>query len=196
MNQITSRIKFSLGVLTATLVLTSQLPKADAGLTPKVIKDKLGELEVSWSWNPEESGSGNPLLRNWLVTLETKNSSNNWEVKLGVRHIETPHTKLDEREGDFVATDYTFRKNEFGRVISDSFPTSHRPVHRDFYTFSFYRSMAPQNTVIRLTGVHVHVPEPTSTLSLLALGTLGAASTLKRKLKPSQSIKKETTKVG
>ncbi|REJ38843.1 MAG: PEP-CTERM sorting domain-containing protein [Microcystis flos-aquae TF09] len=37
------------------------------------------------------------------------------------------------------------------------------------------------------------VPEPTSTLSLLALG---AASTLKRKLKPSQSTEKETTKVG
>ncbi|MCZ8026667.1 MAG: PEP-CTERM sorting domain-containing protein [Microcystis sp. LE19-10.1B] len=28
------------------------------------------------------------------------------------------------------------------------------------------------------------VPEPTSTLSLVALVTLGAASTLKRKLKP------------
>ena len=40
------------------------------------------------------------------------------------------------------------------------------------------------------------VPEPTSTLSLLALGTLGAASTLKRKLKPSKSTGKETTKVG
>jgi predicted Ser/Thr protein kinase len=40
------------------------------------------------------------------------------------------------------------------------------------------------------------VPEPTSTLSLLALGTLGAASTLKRKLKSSQSTEKETTKVG
>ncbi len=40
------------------------------------------------------------------------------------------------------------------------------------------------------------VPEPSSTLSLLALGTIGAASTLKRKLKPSQSIEKETTKVG
>ncbi len=40
------------------------------------------------------------------------------------------------------------------------------------------------------------VPEPTSTLSILALGTLGAASTLKRKLKlkPSQSTEKETTK--
>ncbi|MFM6321412.1 MAG: PEP-CTERM sorting domain-containing protein [Microcystis sp.] len=42
----------------------------------------------------------------------------------------------------------------------------------------------------------VKVPEPTSTLSILALGTLGAASTLKRKLKPSQSTEKETTKVG
>jgi hypothetical protein len=40
------------------------------------------------------------------------------------------------------------------------------------------------------------VPEPTSTLSLLALGTLGAASTIKRQLKPSKSTEKETTKVG
>ena len=194
MNQITSRIKFSLGVLTATLVLTSQLPKADAGLTPTVIKDTLTELKVSWSWNPEESGLGNPLLRNWVVTLATNNSSNNWGVKLGVKHIETPHPKLDEREGASVDKDYTFSKNDFGVVISDSFSTSHPPVHRDFYTFSFDRSMAPSNTVIRLTGVHV--PEPTSTLSLLALGTLGAASTLKRKLKSSKSTGKETTKVG
>ena len=44
--------------------------------------------------------------------------------------------------------------------------------------------------------VATRVPEPTSTLSLLALGTIGAASTLKRKLKPSQSTEKETTKVG
>ncbi|MDJ0545043.1 MAG: PEP-CTERM sorting domain-containing protein, partial [Microcystis sp. M53601_WE4] len=40
------------------------------------------------------------------------------------------------------------------------------------------------------------VPEPTSILGLLALGTLGAASTLKRKLKPSKSTEKETTKIG
>ena len=37
------------------------------------------------------------------------------------------------------------------------------------------------------------VPEPTSTLSFLAIGTLGAASTLKRQLKPS---KKDETKVS
>ena len=42
----------------------------------------------------------------------------------------------------------------------------------------------------------VKSPEPSSLLSLLALGTLGAASTLKRKLKPSKSTEKETTKVG
>jgi hypothetical protein len=39
------------------------------------------------------------------------------------------------------------------------------------------------------------VPEPCSSFGLLALGTLGAASTLKRKLKPSKSAEKETTKV-
>ena len=40
------------------------------------------------------------------------------------------------------------------------------------------------------------VPEPTSTLGILALGTLGAASTLKRQLKSSKSSEKETTKVS
>jgi len=41
----------------------------------------------------------------------------------------------------------------------------------------------------------VAVPEPSS-LGFLALGTLGAASTLKRKLKPSKSSEKETTKIS
>ncbi len=40
------------------------------------------------------------------------------------------------------------------------------------------------------------VPEPNSTLSLLALGTLGVALTLKRKLKPSKSAEKELEKVS
>jgi len=40
------------------------------------------------------------------------------------------------------------------------------------------------------------IPEPTSTIGLLAIGTLGAASTLKRKLKSSRSTQKETTRVG
>ena len=40
------------------------------------------------------------------------------------------------------------------------------------------------------------VLEPTSILSLIALGTLGAASTLKRKLKSSKSADKELEKVS
>ncbi len=43
---------------------------------------------------------------------------------------------------------------------------------------------------------NAHIPEPSSILSLLALGTLGAASTLKRKLKPSKSLEKELEKLS
>ncbi|MDB9391341.1 pepsin/retropepsin-like aspartic protease family protein [Microcystis aeruginosa] len=50
--------------------------------------------------------------------------------------------------------------------------------------------------ILDLNFFTVKVPEPTSTLGLLALGTLGAASTLKRQLKPSKSTEKETTKVS
>ena len=47
-------------------------------------------------------------------------------------------------------------------------------------------------------GAHisVNVPEPNSLIGLAVLSTLGAASTLKRQLKPSKSTEKETTKVG
>jgi hypothetical protein len=41
----------------------------------------------------------------------------------------------------------------------------------------------------------VSIPEPSSILGILALGTLGTASTLKRKLKSSRSSQEETTKV-
>jgi hypothetical protein len=46
-----------------------------------------------------------------------------------------------------------------------------------------------------ITPKLVSTPEPTSALSLLALGTLGAASALKRK-QNQKSTEKETTKVG
>ncbi|MDB9424543.1 PEP-CTERM sorting domain-containing protein [Microcystis aeruginosa CS-564/01] len=49
---------------------------------------------------------------------------------------------------------------------------------------------------LTLRANHTTTPEPSAILSLLALGTLGAASTLKRQLKPSKSTEKETTKVG
>jgi hypothetical protein len=69
----------------------------------------------------------------------------------------------------------------------------------------FNEALSPDklNTIWRVTptsGNIVYsnpcVPEPSTVLGTLALGTLGAASTLKRKLKPSQSTEKETTKVS
>jgi hypothetical protein len=40
------------------------------------------------------------------------------------------------------------------------------------------------------------IPEPTSTLSLLSLGILGAGATLKRQVKRSHSLEKEPSNVG
>ena len=62
--------------------------------------------------------------------------------------------------------------------------------------FDFCNQTCINGTVRILDVSLVHTPEPTSVLGFLALGTLGAASTLKRQLKPSKSSEKETTKVG
>jgi hypothetical protein len=48
---------------------------------------------------------------------------------------------------------------------------------------------------ISFSATPITVPEPTSTLGFIALGTLGAVSTLKRKLRTAKSPKKEATKV-
>jgi hypothetical protein len=92
----------------------------------------------------------------------------------------------------------------FGDADEDSFhdfPTRHDADKNHFWFADLYlvELTAPQ-TVTIYNGVRWGwtntVPEPSSVLGLLALGTLGAASTIKRKLKPSQSTEKETTKVS
>ncbi|WP_205127556.1 hypothetical protein [Okeania hirsuta] len=55
--------------------------------------------------------------------------------------------------------------------------------------FDFYTDDRNDDFLIKEIKVAVDVPESTSILSILALGTLGAVSTLKRKLKPSNFIK-------
>ena len=45
-------------------------------------------------------------------------------------------------------------------------------------------------------NLNVHIPEPSFVIGLLSIGTLGGASTLKRKLKLSKSAEKEVEKVS
>jgi len=64
-------------------------------------------------------------------------------------------------------------------------------------TVEFWTGLRPgTENIDALEAVAVATPEPSTFLSLLTLGSLGAASTLKRKLKTFQSTEKETTKVG
>jgi hypothetical protein len=64
----------------------------------------------------------------------------------------------------------------------------------------FVQQVSSPNQFCRTTDDEITcgepVPEPSTIMGLLALGTLGDASTLKRKLKPSKSSEKEPTKVS
>lgn len=104
---------------------------------------------------------------------------------------------------DFYLADYRFNDNSQDYIV-DSWET----VDLSSITGATKLSFAVTSSDIGSFGLNTpayfavdnlvlkSVPEPTSSLSLLALGTLGAASTLKRKLKLSKSPEKETTKVG
>jgi hypothetical protein len=71
-------------------------------------------------------------------------------------------------------------------------------LHSSFSFTVDVTSLADNDIVVTSLAhaISAVVPEPTSTLGILALGTLGAASTLKRQLKSSKSSEKETTKVS
>ncbi len=72
--------------------------------------------------------------------------------------------------------------------------------YQAFYDATSKSYMGCLNFCVTVRNVKlVPVPEPSSTAGLLAIGSfgaLGAASTLKRKLKSSKTSEKETTKVG
>ena len=104
----------------------------------------------------------------------------------------------------FVAVDLVqwLSNNPFTPEIGDTFDVANgvSSLLPGFLFSTSEISFAPFNGQVSFNGLvidgQVVVPETTSTLSLLFLGTLGAASTLKRKLKPSKSKEKELTKVG
>ena len=178
-------------------------------LKPTVIKDELLFLKVEWKGSGLSDQSSPdvlevPNLNNWEILSDTVSpppfvnlvqisdqSLNSWNGEIRVRHKTNPHA--GETAGGQKATLPIFFNNTnvlSGFVTAD---VLHPPKHRDSYRLDWTYTKATDSLTVTLTGVHT--PKPTSTLSLLALGTLGAASTLKRKLKSSQSTEKETTKI-
>jgi hypothetical protein len=88
--------------------------------------------------------------------------------------------------GMFTNASITRSTPDIAYILAAGFPSGGPP----------FNVVALDNLRFNAGGAPEPVPEPSSTLSFLALGTLGAASTLKRKLKPSKSTEKEKTKVG
>jgi hypothetical protein len=73
------------------------------------------------------------------------------------------------------------------------------PNADDSFSISFFCSSGnncSEDTTDDPDIIIASVPEPTSTLSLLSLGILGAGATLKRKVKRSHSTEKEPSNVG
>lgn len=83
----------------------------------------------------------------------------------------------------------------FTEFLDDGQPNS-RTYHVKWYDWSKWNTFQTDSIGFDPTVTITAVPEPTPAFSLLALGILGTATTLKRKLKPSQSTEKEIEKGG
>lgn len=161
----------------------------------RTLKNDKGELqddgEVQWD--------------HLSATLTTDSSGKPFSLNLEGQHVSQPDP-LDAPKGDplkkFVIINNLNLKpqNKFLEAFTEPELHRHNPEdHKDIYKL-IYQAQNDGSVKFQFTGrhvgIHVSTPETSSTLSLLALGTLGAASILKRKLKPSKSSEKETTTVS
>jgi len=89
---------------------------------------------------------------------------------------------------------------KFNEDYSESYSINYdslavRPINNLVIKLNGYGSL-PNDNIITFSGQLFKTPEPTSILSLLSLGILGAGATLKRKVKRSHSLEKEPSNVG
>jgi hypothetical protein len=199
----------SFPVIIASSVLLAKQSLA-VNLTATVQTDTLTKLVVSWTGKGGLDGENitllAPTLTHWevpQVLLNYVGGGNGWSGQVTARHITDPHPELGESGGGSQVT----LPIAFSNVSpppegsppnsgSSSDVVSHPPLHFDSYTltWSFIPEVGNDQLTVTLKGVHT--PEPTSTLSILSLGILGAGATLKRKVKRSHSTEKEPTNVG
>jgi hypothetical protein len=158
--------------------------------------------------NPDlwDGQNGEPTI----ITLQQPNSNLSAsivdDIPNGLRTISfdwgaTGHPEDSPDPFNFFATTFEFKKTAKITYLGDfTAPpsTANFFISNDTFKCSIPTLPPPNDTKIQECGEPVTsyfrvtpVPEPSSTLSLLALGTFfGAASTLKRKLNPPQSTEK------
>jgi hypothetical protein len=152
------------------------------------------------------------FLRYWtgIIAISTQHENESSSAAFGdnlvIKTTSPIIHNIGPHDDDGTGGPFSFGMRALGQlpVIAGPNPaetiTLHPNKHTDSYKAEIVNIQGGQetNSIIswkfELTGVHI--PEPSSTLGFLALGTLGAALTIKRKLKPSQSTEKETTKVS
>ncbi|WP_242034730.1 PEP-CTERM sorting domain-containing protein [Microcystis flos-aquae] len=210
--------KLAINIFASSLILYSLSlcisEESKAGYIGSIIRTDtkpLFKADLFWDLNPQ-NGGGDTIGFHWSVTAREQTQGKiNFPVDLGgsygnnifvsdIKHNIAPH---DE------PTNLTGLQFGLNRVLPSQVQLTdpHEPTnHLDLFKFSYKKfnpgdftdaSFDIKNKSGWVLSVNfTHVPEPSTILSLLALGTLGAASTLKRKLKPSQSTEKETTKVS
>lgn len=127
----------------------------------------------------------------FVPDLRPANGDDTLELFVGVDLTQWLASEFTFDVGDiFSLTDGT--SDEIPGILVGTSPITLGPS--GFQTDNPYN--LPVVAIAPFDGQLVPVPEPTSTLSLLSLGILGAGTTLKRKIKRSNSIEKETTKIG
>lgn len=143
-----------------------------AGLVSTVNTDALSNLDIGWTWNPENAGNDSPSLLNWGVSVSALSLNGiNWDLQLDVRHDANPH--LGDGIPPLTTKNYSFSiASGFGVVINDTFDIVHPSLgHIDRYSFVLNRNVNPANTAMTLTAVH-QIPEPSS---ILLIGLSGGS---------------------
>jgi hypothetical protein len=185
--------KFLLPLFFSSALLSIALGSSEAKAALLVVgtpTDKPLKLDITLKWEPENIDdvyvgdlnhwrvvlgfgdlplTGNPPVGNGIVDPDLD------QLIAQARHKTNPHT--DELDAPFITLPLLVPKSGVSRSTGDSVIHPGPENHRDIYSVTFTRGTG--SSLIRIKGVHT--PEPATNFSLLALSTLGAVSTLKRK---------------
>ena len=164
-------------VLAIVALLGGALGQLQAASIATVNSDTPQNLDISWTWDPEElvilSLTGTEVL-SWLFQFDMELVSDDpmidFRAIVNTGHAVDVHAGAGESGGGAAAQfENGFGASQFGPIIDETMIVPHGS-HEDVYRFTFERGIVPADNLFQLTGSHV--PEP-STLTLASLCLLG-----------------------